>query len=87
MTRLASGLPKGDGNGLDSLDLMTYVANAGLLKAIDDLAAARDDLVILVAYMAAECFSAQDIAYAVEKPWKYTDILAEAKDLLEQVSS
>ena len=59
---------------------------AGLLKAIDDLAAARDDLVILVAYMASEDYTAHDIAYAVEKPWKYTDILAEAKDLLEQVS-
>jgi hypothetical protein len=60
--------------------------NPGLLKAIDDLAAARDDLVILVAYMAAEDFSAQDIAYAVEKPHKYADVLAEAKAALAGVT-
>jgi hypothetical protein len=56
---------------------------AGLIKAlVDD----RDDLVILVAYMAAEYFSAQDIAYAVEKPWKYANVLAEAKVALAGVT-
>ena len=58
-------------------------AAAGLLKAIDDLAAARDDLVILVAYMAENLYTAHDIAYAVEKPHKYADVLAEAKAALE----
>ena len=59
---------------------------AGLLKAIDDLAAARDDLVILVAYMAENLYTAHDIAYAVEKPWKHADVLAEAKAALAKVS-
>jgi len=43
--------------------------------------------VILVAYMASEGYTSNDIAYAVEKPWKHADVLAEAKAALEQVSS
>ena len=57
------------------------------IEAIETLKADRDDLVILVAYMAEEYYSAHDIAYAVEKPWKHADVLAEAKAALEQVTS
>jgi len=57
------------------------------ISAIETLKADRADLVILVAYMAAEHYSAWDIAYAVEKPWKYTNLLAEAKAALAQVSA
>ena len=56
------------------------------IRAIETLKADRDDLVILVAFMAAEYFSAQDIAYAVEKPHKYLNVLAEAKAALEAAS-
>ena len=37
------------------------------------------DLVTLTAFMADEGYSAQDVAYAVEKPWKHGDILADAR--------
>ena len=50
-----------------------------MVAQIVKAAEARNDLTILVAYMAAEDFSAQDIAYAVEKPRKYADVLADAK--------
>ena len=50
-----------------------------MVAQIVKAAEARNDLTILVAYMAAEYFSAQDIAYAVEKPHKYADVLADAK--------
>jgi hypothetical protein len=55
------------------------------IKAIETLKAERADLVILVAFMAGDDYSdgsnysAGDIAYAVEKPWKFAGVLAEAK--------
>ena len=39
----------------------------------------RDDLVLLTAYMADHNYTASDIAYAVEKPWKYEEVLEEAR--------
>lgn len=39
----------------------------------------HEDLIVLTAYMAAQDYSAGDIAYAVSKPHKYVDVLAEAK--------
>ena len=56
------------------------------IRAIETLKADRDDLVILVAYMASEDYTTEDIALAVERPWKYVDVLADAKAALEQVS-
>jgi hypothetical protein len=38
-----------------------------------------DDLIELTAWMAAEGFTAAEVAYAVEKPWKHTDWLAIAR--------
>lgn len=37
------------------------------------------DLVVLTAYMADQGYSAKDVAYAVEKPWKFADMLADAE--------
>lgn len=54
--------------------------------AIEILRTDRADLVILVAYMAAEGFTPNQIAYAVENPWKYTDVLAAAKAALAKGS-
>ena len=56
------------------------------IEAIETLKADRADLVILVAYMAAEGYTSNDIAYAVEKPWKHADVLAEAKAALAEVT-
>ena len=53
---------------------------------IAELVLAHDDLVILVAYMAAEGYTSNDIAYAVEKPWKHADVLADAKAALAGVT-
>jgi hypothetical protein len=49
-------------------------------------AEARNDLTILVAYMAEEHYTPRDIAYAVEKPAKFADVLAEAKAAIEASS-
>ncbi len=38
-----------------------------------------DDVVVLTQWMAAEGFTAAEVAYAVEKPWKHTDCLAIAR--------
>jgi hypothetical protein len=38
-----------------------------------------EDLVVLTAWMARNGYDAEDVAYAVEKPHKYTDELAQAK--------
>ncbi|MCA1570813.1 MAG: hypothetical protein LC798_10950 [Chloroflexi bacterium] len=39
----------------------------------------HDDLVALTSYMARSGdYTASDIAYAVEKPWKFTDVLYHA---------
>lgn len=38
-----------------------------------------DDLILLTSYMAENGFDAKDIAYAVVKPWKFTDVLDEAR--------
>jgi len=40
---------------------------------------AGEDLAVLIRYMAdSGDYAVDDIAYAVEKPWKYTSVLAEA---------
>ena len=58
------------------------------ISAIETLKAERADLVILVTYMALNDYDPRQIAYAVEKPWKHTGELAEAKaELAAQVSS
>ena len=41
-----------------------------------------DDLVLLTAWMAAEGYTPNDIAYAVEKPWKWAEELVQAKAAL-----
>jgi len=56
------------------------------IEAIETLKADRDDLVILVAFMASEDYTTEDIALAVERPWKYADVLAEAKAALAEVT-
>ena len=38
----------------------------------------HSNLVTLTSYMADNGYNAEDIAYAVEKPWKYEDVFAEA---------
>lgn len=38
-----------------------------------------DDVVVLTAWMAAEGYTAEEVAYAVEKPWKHLDELAQAR--------
>ena len=38
----------------------------------------HDNIVTLTAYMADNGYDAADIAYAVEKPWKYGDVYLEA---------
>ena len=39
----------------------------------------HDDLIVLTSWLASQGHSAEDIAYAVEKPWKYEAELAAAK--------
>ena len=40
---------------------------------------AGDDLALMIRYMAdSGDYTVDDLAYAVEKPWKYVDVLAEA---------
>jgi len=53
------------------------------IKAIETLRTEREDLVLLVDYMAENDWPAKDIAYAVEKPHKYLNVLAEAQAALE----
>ena len=43
----------------------------------------HEDLVILTAWLAREGHTADAVAYAVEKPWKYPDELATAKAVNE----
>jgi len=50
-----------------------------MVVQIVEAATRRNDLTILVAYMAEEHYTTRDIAYAVEKPHKYADVLTEAK--------
>jgi hypothetical protein len=38
----------------------------------------HSNIVTLVSYMADNGYNAQDIAYAVEKPWKYEDVFLSA---------
>lgn len=52
------------------------------VHALDAVRIARNDLVILTSFMAGDGYSANDIAYAVERPWKFVDVLAEAKAAL-----
>jgi hypothetical protein len=42
-----------------------------------------DDLVLITAYMARHDYTPDQIAYAVEKPLKHLDVLAEAKAEVE----
>ena len=42
-----------------------------------------EDVIILTSYMADQDYTVKDLAYAVEKPWKFVDVLAEAKKALE----
>lgn len=38
-----------------------------------------DHLVVLTSWMADNGYTPSEIAYAVEKPWKHTDLLAAAR--------
>ena len=40
----------------------------------------HDDLVILTEWMARHHFTAEEVAYAVAKPWKHVDLLELARD-------
>ena len=54
----------------------------GALSVIRGLVTDRDDLVILVDWMVVEDYTADQIADAVRKPWKFADVLVEAKAAL-----
>ena len=43
-----------------------------------------EDLVILTSHMADNGYSAAEVAYAVEKPWKFEDVLIDAREEIEQ---
>lgn len=43
----------------------------------------HNDLVTLTSYMAEQGSTAQEVAYAVEKPWKFVDTLLEAVATLD----
>ena len=51
--------------------------------ALNDIAADRADLTTLIRWMADNDWPADEIAYAVEKPWKFTGELGKAKAALE----
>ncbi|MGB8383242.1 MAG: hypothetical protein WCG47_18680 [Dermatophilaceae bacterium] len=38
-----------------------------------------DDIITLTAWMAQHGYTADEIAYAVEKPWKHIDLITRAK--------
>lgn len=38
-----------------------------------------DDVVVLTAWMAAQGYTSEEVAYAVEKPWKHLDELEQAR--------
>lgn len=38
----------------------------------------HEDLVMLTSWMAKNGYEATEIAYAVEKPWKYADVMSKA---------
>jgi hypothetical protein len=47
---------------------------------VDQSLFAGEDLAVLIRYMAdSGDYTVDDLAYAVEKPWKYESVLAEAK--------
>ncbi|GAC1521643.1 MAG: hypothetical protein NVS3B1_06090 [Marmoricola sp.] len=46
---------------------------------MDDSLMTYPDLITLTTYMAETGYSAGEVAYAVEKPFKFLDVLAEAK--------
>jgi hypothetical protein len=48
---------------------------------------ASDNMVTLTAWMADNGYSAKDVAYAVEKPWKYEDEFKTATAELEAATS
>jgi hypothetical protein len=47
--------------------------------SIDPESITHDDIVLLTAYMAEEGYPASEVAYAVEKPWKYIEELVKAQ--------
>ena len=63
----------------DMLSLETQAAIKVGVESVTALVLARDDLIILTSWLADEGYSASDIAYAVEKPWKFADVLDAAK--------
>ena len=40
----------------------------------------HDNIILLTAWMADNGFPAKEVAYAVEKPWKFADEFQQAKD-------
>ena len=42
------------------------------------------DIITLTAYMAEHDYSAAEIAYAVEKPWKFVDLIYDVKLELDE---
>lgn len=56
-----------------------FIVFEGALGAGRDASFTHADLVLLTRWMADENYDADDIAYAVEKPWKYIDELASAE--------
>ena len=68
---------------------MTTTGEAIYHDAWVTLINARADLVILTAYMGyhSNDYTAQDIADAVQRPWKYVDVLALATAQLEAQST
>ena len=81
---LAAALPRPSwlwGVILSALALQPLVDD--LTARIQALGAERDDLIILVNFMAADdYYTDEDIALAVERPWKYESVLTEAKAAL-----
>ncbi len=49
------------------------------MTTTDDREVSHVDIVTLTAFMADHDYTAEQIAYAVEKPWKHLDILARAQ--------
>ena len=64
---------------INTLSLETQAAIRVSTEAVAELVLARDDLIILTAHMAERGYVSNEIAYAVEKPWKFADVLADAK--------
>ena len=63
----------------DMLSLETQAAIKVGVESVTALVLARDDLIILIDFMAGDNYSVDELAIAVAKPWKYTDVLEQAK--------